>query len=241
MLESLAEEFAGKFRLAKVNIDENPELAQEFGVSGIPMVVGVVDGRVADHFVGVLPEEQIRGFIDRLCPSEIDLTIKAAQSVKNANPDEARKLFEQVLVESPDNAAAHLGLAEILIDAGDADAAGEHAARISIGDEQYAAAQNVVARIGFVTAAADLGGVEAVRARCDANPEDLQAKLDLGLALAAAGQFEPALEALLEVVQKDRQFGVEHAKDVMVKIFNLVGQQSALANEYRSKLASALY
>lgn len=241
LLERLADERAGQFVLAKVNVDECPSLAQQFQVSGIPMVVALRGGKIVDHFVGVLPEEQLLEFLDRISPSESEQLTLQAKEVLESNPAQARELFEQALEQDPRNTVAAAALAELLLDAGNVERAAEIAAGVGEGTEGWPKASNVLARLEFLKTAESLGNIAELEQKVSSNPADLQAKCDLGIAYAAAGKFELALETLVQTVETDREFGKVHAKEPMVKIFNILGPQHELSNQYRSRLASALY
>ena len=241
VLESLAEEYAGKFLLAKVDTDQHPGLAQRFGVGGIPMVMAFVDGEVAGQFVGVVAEEEIRVFLDGIFPSESEKFRRQADELAASNAAEALNLYEQAVVADPKNSLALAGLAETCLATGELDRAEEEARRVSEGTDGWTRANNVLAQAQFRRSARELGTPEECQARCDADPDDLQARVNLGMVQAGQGMFADALETLLGVVRKDRVFGAEHAKEMMVRIFNIVGPQSELANRYRPKLATALY
>lgn len=241
LLEQLAEERAGQFLLAKVNVDHCPTLAQQFQVSGIPMVVALRGGRIVDHFVGVLQEPQVVAFLDRIAPSESEQLFMQASEALPEHPAKARELFEQALEKDPKNSMAAASLAELLLDAGNAERAEEVARMAGEGTEGWSRATNTLARIEFLKSARAHGNVTDLETKVAIDPKDLEAKRDLGIAYAAAGKFEQALETLVQIVETDRNFGNEHAKAPMVKIFNILGAQHELSNRFRSRLASALY
>jgi putative thioredoxin len=241
MLESLAEEYGGKFLLAKVNIDEHPILAQQFRVESIPLVLGLFDGKVVAEFVGAQPESVVRSFLAKVVPSEAESLARKADELEATDPNEARALYERAIALDPRHSRALAGLAELALNAGDAERARGCAEKVPEGSDGWRRAENVRARLAFLDAAAHLGSVEETRARLEAEPGNLQRRVDLGLVLAAAGDFESALENLVGVVEADRAFGAEHAKGKIVQIFNILGQQNELTNRYRSRLAAALY
>jgi putative thioredoxin len=240
-LERLAKEYAGKFLLAKIDIDQNPGLAQEFGVSSIPMVMAIVGRKAASYFVGVLPEADLRKFIDSVLPTESDELAREAARLAGSDPAGARARFEQALEANPKNTAARAALADLCAEAGEWDQAAEHARQVGQGEEGWQQAANVLARMEFREAAAALGDAAQCLSAVEKNPSDVQARFNLGIRQAADGDFAGALEALVQVVETDRTFGHEHARPLMVKIFNLLGHQSELSNSYRSRLARALY
>lgn len=241
VLLALAEEYAGKFLLGKVNVDDCPYLANQFQVSGIPMVVALVDGEVVSHFTGVVDEAQARRFFDSILPSSVEQSIRQAAEWEVSDPEKAKSIYESVLEEDPRNSLALAALAELCLNAGDAARAATLVEEVSEGTEGWSRAQNVRSRLEFLAQGKEVGTIADCQAKVSASPDDLNARLALGIAHAAAGQFAEALEALVHVVEKDRSFGNEHAKGLMVKIFGILGPHAELSNTYRSRLASALY
>lgn len=241
LLEKLADEYSGKFILAKVDVDSNPMLASQFGVNGIPQVTAVFQKQIVGQFTGLHPESSIRQFLDRIIPSESQKLTQQAALLEETDPAKAKSYYEQALKADASNTVAAAALAEFALSEGDQARAEQLLDKIGEGTDGWQRAQNVRARLEFQSLASQLGSVEECQARCAESPNDLSAQRDLGLAYAAQGNFEEALETLVQVVEKDRQFGAEHIREPMVKIFNVVGPQSDLANKYRSRLASALY
>ena len=124
VLERLAQEKGGRFLLAKMDVDRNQYTAAQFRVQSIPNVWAFVDGRPIDQFIGALPEQAVRQFIDRLLPTEADLeAAQASRAVESGDVEAAEGGFRDVLREDPDNRDARLGLARILADRGDLDEA----------------------------------------------------------------------------------------------------------------------
>lgn len=241
LLEKLADEYAGQFVLAKCDVDQNQGLAAEFQVSGIPMVFGIVEGAVKNYFTGAASETQIRQFLSQLIPTGPAKLLKDALAKETTDTAGARALLEEVIATEPANSVALAALADLLWAAGEIDRAAELARKVGEGTDGHARAKNVLARLEFRDAAQSFGSIADCQAKVDAEPSDLTARVHLGLALAAAGQFADALETLVQVAERDPSFGGEHARPAMVKIFNIVGQQSDLANTFRSRLSRALY
>jgi putative thioredoxin len=205
ILEKLEREYAGRFRLAKVNSDEQPELAQAFGVRSIPDVVAFKDGKPVAHFLGALPESQVRAFIDKLMPSPFLAKIEAAErAVADGRIDEA----EALLAEVPSD-----------ID----------------WDTRVEALR---AAIGYARAG---GNAAELAARLRADPDDHEARFALAQHHAGARRYPEAMAALLEIVQRDKNWREGEARKQLLNIFNLAAAQPELVSEYRRKLATALY
>jgi len=242
ILEEQARQRGGAFVLAKINVDENPLLAQDFGIQSIPAVKAVRDGQVVSEFVGALPPDQIGLFLDALVPSADDRQVQAAGELL-AGDDHAgaERLLREVLAQDPGHPAATLALAELLLERGEVQPAAD---LVESGRGDVATlerVQRLQARIEFARAAAEAGNAEALRARLAADPEDLEARWGLANLAAAAGRFEEALEQLLEIIRRDRAYRDDGARASMVKIFELVGVRSELADRYRQQLSRAIF
>ncbi|HUU62202.1 MAG TPA: thioredoxin [Acidimicrobiia bacterium] len=235
ILEKVAVDHQGAFDLVKVDVDRNPALAAQFGVQGIPTVLAFRDGRPAARFTGALPEEGVRRWVEQILPTEIDgLVDQARDAVLEGDEPVAESLFRRVLEEVPDHAEAGTGLAALLIARGDTEEALILLGRLprSAEVERLESAARVAAAQG-----SDLHGLEA---RVTADPADTLARLELGKALAARSEYEPALDHLLAVV---RAGGPQRdaARGAMVDVFGLLGNGHPLTALYRRALASALY
>lgn len=238
ILERLAEEEAGRFLLAKVNVDENPALAQAFQVRGIPAVHALRNGKVVDSFTGALPELEVRAWLRGILPGpEEALLEQAAQLQTEGKTEAAKKRYEQVLEAQPRNGDAHFQLAKILVAEGQLDAAERHLGLILPDDATRLEKEISTLRLKMAGDGLD----EAERAVREA-PDDLEAKLRLGKALAAAEQYERALEIFLEVLKASPRVGPgEEARKAMVEVFGAIGARSELADRYRSMMAAELY
>ncbi|MFN8644012.1 MAG: thioredoxin [Candidatus Binatia bacterium] len=239
LLERLADEHAGAFELAKVNIDENPGLAQAFRVQSIPMVIGLRDGQLANHFVGALPEEAVRQFLASLLPSAAERRAEEGLALLGAGREaEAEAAFRAILAEEPRLDQALLGLATVLDGRGEDDEALALLDRVGLGPYRQAA-DRLAAAIRIRQSGA--GDVDGLRARLATAPDDLEARFTLAQALAAAGQHEEALQHYLAIVQRDRAFRDDGARKAMIDIFDLLGPGSDLSDRYRTELAKALF
>jgi len=241
VLEKLAQEYNGRFLLVKVNVDEQPEIAAGFGVQSIPHVFAIRDGQMANQFMGALPEDQLRVWLDSFLPSRYDELIAEAAGLEASDARAAEEKYRAALEEKPDESAAKIGLARVLLaqhrDHESSQILQELEARGYLEPE----AENVKAELELRAAAEEAGGVAECRAAVAADPENLELQLKLADALAAAHKYDEALEICLQLVQKDKATMGEPARETMVKIFQLLGSGSTLAQEYRRKLAVALY
>jgi putative thioredoxin len=239
LLDRLAEENGGAFVVAKINVDENPRVSAEFGIRSIPAVKAIVDGEIVDEFVGSLPEPALRQFVRRVLPSEADRLAEAARAAEEkGDTAAAAPLYREALERDPNHPRARLGIGRLLAPS-NREAALQELDRVLPGTPEREEADRISARLRL--AGENGAGVAELRARVEANPADLEARLDLARALAAAEDYEGALGHLLEVVRRDRAYGDEAGRKSMLDIFNILGSQNPLTDRYRGELARILY
>ncbi|HTS53922.1 MAG TPA: thioredoxin [Burkholderiales bacterium] len=242
VLERLTEQYQGKFLLAKVNSDENPDLAREYGIRSIPNVKAFVDGQLVDEFLGALPESAVREFIDRLLPTPAELVRREAATQATAGAQErALALLETAVEMEPNNDAIHADRIEILLDLGRIAQAREAASRLSPLASQDARVARALARLQLADTAPGETDAGALETRVRSHPDDLQARLRLAKLYAGLQRYEPALEQLLEITRRDRGFGEEAGRKTMLAIFDLLHGQGELVSRYRRLLAAALH
>ena len=239
VLEKLAAAYGGRFKLAKINSDENQDLAAAFGVRSIPTVIGFRDGRPVSQFLGAVPESQARAFIDKLLPSPSQIEQARAAALRKAGDANGAALaLRRALELDAANDAARLDLAEILIELGRAAEATPLLDEVRPDVDLDARIAALRAAAAFAESAADEGGL---RRRLASNPADHEARLALAGAYAGKRRYREALDELLEIVRRQRDWNDGVARKQALNIFNLAGDQPELVSEYRRKLASALY
>jgi putative thioredoxin len=240
VLEKLADEYSGKFVLAKINVDESPSLAGAFGVQGIPAVKLIKDGEIAGEFTGALPEPAVREMLSRYLPSEYDEQAdEAADLEEQGNAAQAQAIYQSILDAEPKHAKSLLGLGRVLMNAGDRDGALETLERISPAAEERKTADRLIARLQLQ---GDQSADETtLRQKLAAEPDSLEARFDLAQALAANEKFEEALNEFLKIVKSDRGFRDDGARKAMVQIFDVLPPDDPLIDKYRSELAKVLF
>jgi putative thioredoxin len=237
-LEKLATEMQGTWVLAKVNVDNNQRLAAQFGVQGIPAVKAFRNGKVVDQFTGALPESQIRTWLKKLVPSDVDQLADAALHLEADDLQAAVGKYRQALQADPKHGRSLLGLARALTLLNDPQAT-DVLSQISAGTPEYPAAQ-ALRQIGTLMSAAQ-DDVAGARERLSLDPKNTQARWHLAATLARSQQWDDALRHLLAIVQQDRAFGNDAARQAMLAIFALLGERNPVAANYRRQLASALF
>jgi putative thioredoxin len=242
VLEKLADEYKGKFLLVKVNSDENPDLAREYGIRSIPNVKAFVNGQVVDEFLGALPESAVRAFVDRVLPTPAELIRREAVAQAAAGDQErALALLDTAAELEPKNDAVQADRIGLLLDVGRFPEARAVATGLGPLAAQDPRVTQVLARLQLADTDADRSDPAELEARVLSNPDDLDTRLRLAKLHAGQQRYEPALEQLLEITRRDRSFGDEAGRKTMLAIFDLLENQSELVSRYRKLLASTLH
>jgi putative thioredoxin len=237
-LERLANEAQGAFVLAKVNVDENPRLAQAFRVQGIPAVKAFRDSRVVDEFTGALPETQVRAWLKRFVPAPGDQLVEAAEALEVSDPAEAAARYRVALGDDPENQAALLGLGRVLVAQGQPEGiATLH--QIEAGSSVYPQAQAWLTLADFF---AENGADSAARLahQVEANPSDLEARYHLAASLARSRDYQAAIDQLLAIVERNRAFRDDGARKMLLALFSALGDDPIVA-QGRRRLANLLF
>lgn len=239
LLEQLAEEYGGRFRLALVNSDENQELAADFGVRSIPSVKVVFQGKLVDEFTGALPEGQIREFLNRFVPpASLTPREEAAELLAAGQAEAALSKLVEATQANPDDEGARLDAADVLMALDRMEEAGQILAADYTTEADRA--QSLRARHQLASMKVDTAALEG---KLNANPDDHGARLELALALAGAGRYREALEAALEVVRRDRFYDEGAGRKTMLQLFEAMAAdpgQGALIREFRRALSATL-
>ncbi|MGE3776499.1 MAG: tetratricopeptide repeat protein [Pirellulaceae bacterium] len=236
VLEKLANEGQGRFVLVKANTDETPSAAGQFNVSGIPAVYAVIDGQVVDYFAGALPEPHVREWLARV---EQAGALLAVRQLELSAPAAAADQYRELLSAAPENLELKLGLARSLW----AQQQFDECARLvqELEDRGYLDHEGQKLKAALDLHRRPHGDVPARRAAAAADPQNLTLQFQLAEGLAGAEQYDEALELLLSLFQRDKHGIGPQAKDLMVKIFQVLPADSELAATYRRKLSMAMY
>jgi putative thioredoxin len=241
VLEKLANEYNGRFTLAKVNVDENQDVAAAFGVQSIPYVAAVRDGRLASEFVGVYPEEKIREWLATFLPSKAEELLNKGRSLEPTDPKAALAAYREAAALDPKMDTVRIALASVLLKLNQDDECRKIIAELESRGYLEPEAEKVKSQLELRAAAAEAGPLDEARKTAAAAPEDLALQLKLADALAVANRHEEALQICLAIVQKDKATLGAEAKNTMLRIFDTLGAGSDLVSIYRRKLATALY
>ena len=245
VLEKVVRAAKGAIRLAKLNIDEHPQIPGQMGVQSIPAVFAFKDGRPVDGFMGALPESRVQAFIARLLGDQaaetaVDLeNAEAALAAGDANT--AAQAFGEALQQDAENAQAAAGLAKCYIKTGDLDRAEQTLALVPPAKADTAPVASARASLELARKAGAAGDLDALRAKLAADPKDAQARFDLALALNAKGDREGALDELLAIVRKDRKFNDDGARKQLLQLFDAWGAADPATIAGRQRLSSLLF
>jgi putative thioredoxin len=227
----------GDVVLVKIDTDQNQALAQQLGIQGIPAVKAFVDGRVVDEFVGVLERREVDAFIDKICPSAEERALRQSEHLlAQGEADQVSAVLEPALGSREHGDKARLLLARAHLAQGQHDQVLKVLDQIDTDSMEAEQVESLRIRTELLRAAGQAADVEAQRQRVEQAPADADARWALAGALLAAGKHPEALDALLELLQRDRQYRDDGARRAMLAIFDQLGADSDLAREYRRKL-----
>jgi putative thioredoxin len=247
VLEKAVASYGGAVQLVKMNIDDYPEIAGQLGIRSIPAVIAFSQGQPMDGFMGAQTESQILAFLERIAGpaaggvSVEDIVAQADAARAAGEYERAMALYGEALQHDEGNAAAIAGLGLVSVDTGNVDAAKELLE--SLDDEMRATApvQALEAAIRLKEQAASLGGTAQLRQRVEADPNDHQARFDLAVALAAEGDRAGAVDALVDIMRRDREWNEGAAQKELLSFFEAWGPADPATIAGRRKMASVLF
>ncbi|MBP2311313.1 thioredoxin family protein [Azospirillum soli] len=244
----------GKVKLVKIDTDKDPMIAGQLRVQSIPAVYAFFQGRPVDGFMGALPESQVKSFIEKLVKlagaagggaGDIleEVLTQAKEALEAGDIQTASEIYGEVLAADPENVnpVAYAGLVRCLIAANDVERAKQMLAQApeSIAKDKELAA--VRSALEVAEQAANAGPIPELMEKVAQNKDDHQARLDLALALFAAGKREAAVDELLESVRRDREWNDQAARKQLVKFFEAFGPTDPLTVQTRRRLSSILF
>jgi putative thioredoxin len=246
ILEKVVRSYNGKVRLVKVNIDQHPAIAGQLRVQSIPTVYAFRNGRPLDGFMGAQPESAVKAFIDRLLGDEAGEDAQAAieaadKALEAGDLQGAAEVYAAILQEDPQNVGALAGLAKCYLQSGDTARAEQTIALVPPDKRDTAAAASVRAALDLAKMAGKAGDLGKLQAKVQAEPANHQARIDLGLALAAAGKKAEAVDQLLESFRRDRKWSDEAARKQLVQLFDAWGPKDPATLDGRRRLSSIMF
>lgn len=246
ILEKAVRAAGGKVKLVKMNIDEHPQIAGQLGVQSIPAVFAFQRGQPVDGFMGALPESQIKTFIERLVgplgPSAAEEILAEADRLAAAGDlGQAAELYAAVLSQDRENVAALAALVKLNVEVGDLESARRFLAMAPQAKANDPAIAGARAAIELAEQAESLGDLADLQRRVEADPADHQARFDLAIGLNARGKRDEAVNHLLEIVRRDRNWNDDGARKQLVQFFEAWGPMDEMTLSGRRRLSSLLF
>ena len=249
MLEKVVTEANGAVALVKIDIDQNPQVAQQLRVQSIPAVYAFYQGRPVDGFQGAVPESQLKEFVKKLIDSAgktqsspVDEALEQARTLLEAGKnDQAEALLEQVLQHEPENVEAKVKLARLSLENDNEDRAQALMNELDQKDKESSEAISILSALALTEKARDAGDPESLKASIVSNPRDYQARHDLAVSMFASGQKKEAINELLEIIKLDRKWNDEAARVQLLEFFDALGATNTLTIDGRRKLSSILF
>lgn len=246
-LEAAVNARGGKVRLAKVNVDENQQIAAQMRVQSIPAVFAFVNGQPVDGFMGAQTPAQLDEFMDKVVAAGgpdagLDEAVDAAfEMLAEGAVADAAQTFVAILGEEPEHPRALAGMARAYLAMGETEKATGFLDGVPDAVRSNPEIMSVIAEIELASAAADTGEVAELRAALASDENNHQARLDLALALAGSGETEPAIDELLDLFRRDREWNEAAAKEQLIKIFDMLGPQDPIGQRGRRRLSSMVF
>lgn len=242
MLAKLAEEYGGKFELAKVNADQEQELAAHFGIKSLPTMKLFFQGQIVAEKLGAVPESEIRAMLDKHIVSESDQYIQAANmAYQQGQTDKALELLNHALSKDPDNAELKVSIAQMVYAQGDSASATALLDSLDEAGNKLDAAIKLRAEIKLMEQLADLPDYDEIEQRLAKDPTDLEALLQKSRHLTARGEFDDAMACLITIVRTDRGFQDDIGRTSLLELFDLLGGEHPSVQTYRRKLFNLLH
>lgn len=250
VLEAAVKALKGKVKLAKVNVDENQMIAQQMQVQSIPAVFAFVEGRPVDGFVGNKQQSEIQEFVAGVSAmggvepegNGLDEALAAADEMFDSGAvSDAAQTYAAILGEDPENMDALAGMAKSYLALDQTEQATQVLGTVPPEKADHPGIAAVRAQLELAEAAEGTGDTADLEAALEKNADDHQARHDLAMALAANNQTEPAIDHLLELFRRDREWGDGAAKTQLLKILDLLGAEDPVALKSRRRLSSMIF
>lgn len=245
LLAKLADEYQGKFILAKINTEEQQAIAAQFQIRSIPAVKLVYQGKLVDEFAGALSESEVRAFLDKHIPheaSEGENAIEQAYTLlMQGESDQAAVLIQQVLEAEPTNPQAIVAFAKLKATLGDMSAATEALDSLPREEQDKPEVAAMRAQMLFDKVASEAPAIEDLNAMLLADEKNSEARYQLAAQLVMQGQLETALEHLLVLMRSDREYEDDAARKAMIQVFDILGGDHPITKTYRTRMFNYLY
>lgn len=241
VLHKLAEDYGGKLIVAKVNSDAEQALAAQYAVRSLPTVKLFRDGAVVDEFMGAQPESVIRELLERHVPRESDAVRENALAVwRSGDAAAAAAMLREAAEQDPGNAKIVPDLARVLLAQGEADEAEQLLRGLPANRAEDADVKRLLASAHFARLVKDAPASDALKARVDAQPDDLAARERLAARWILEGSYEAGMDALLQIMRKNRKYNDDAGRRGLLAAFELLGNDERVT-PYRRQMFNLLH
>ena len=246
VLEKAVKAAGGKVKLVKMNIDTDPEVAGQLGIQSIPAVFAFKDGKPVDGFMGAVSEGEVKKFIERLtagagADQAEEILAAADAAFEQGSLNEAANMYAQVLQNDAENVTAMAGLAKCYIKTVDLERAEQMLGLVPAAKQSDSAVTSAKAMLDLARKSEDAADTSELEQKVADKPDDMQARFDLAVALQAKGKREAALDQLLEIVRRDRDWNDGAARQQLVEFFEAWGASDPLTVKGRQRLSTLLF
>jgi putative thioredoxin len=242
ILEKLVNEYAGKFTLAKVDTEQEKELAAHFQIKSLPTMKLIMNGQIVAERSGALPEGELRAFIKPFITSESDKIMEAAMAAhEEGRFEDALELMNQALEKDPSNVDLKITIARIVFDEGDKEGALALLDNLSDDDKNKEEAVKLRAEINLADQLEDLPALDQIEQRLSEDPNDCEALLQKSHYLSANGENDEAMECLLNIIRIDRQYDDDAGRRGLLALFDMLGGEHPSVQRYRRKMFTLLH
>jgi putative thioredoxin len=250
VIEKAVQEAGGAVKLVKMDIEKYPDIANQMGVKSIPAVVAFANGQPVDGFMGVQPEAQIKEFIAKLSAAspqgdmqgQIDQVLDAGDAaLEQGDFEQAAQAFSMVMQHDKGNKRAVAGIVDCMLKTGRLDQAAALLEKLPEEDKSAVEISGAIKRVEMAQEVAKLGDPNALQARIDSDENDHEARADLAKIFAAQGQRDEAVDALITIMRKDREWQEDGARKMLLDFFEAWGPADPASSAGRRKLSSILF
>ena len=242
ILTRLANDYQGRFLLAKVDIDQHQDLARQFNVRSVPTVKIIKQGKMVDEFMGALPEGQVRQFLDKYIERESDNLMKnAIHTYQQGMTLEALEQMQSIIDADPVNFNNVSLYASYLMREHKFEAAKQQLDSLPLAEQGKPEIRALLAQLEFAILVKDAPPMDALREKITSNPDAMEARYQLGAYLVLEGEYQQAMDQMMEIVRRDRKYDDDAGRKGLLRIFDLLGDGNDLVNQYRRQLSRYLY
>ena len=239
LLKRLASEYAGKFILGRVEVQQNPQIAQQLGIRALPSIKIIFQGQMAGEIEGPADEQQLRSTLDQITMSPMERIREQIDFlVLQGERQQAISMLREVIAEEPNNYGLHVELGDLLILEGEIADARQILEAIP---QDTLGIDKPKSRLDILDLAGDIDALSELREKASAEPENRRTQFELAVRLVVDDLTEEGLDLLLDLMKTDKDWEDELARKTMIKIFNMLGKGSETATIYRRKMFSLLH